>query len=352
MEYLRFCAIQIPFFSLQVWLRAHPQWQGQPLALLGPGSQGGVVQCTPWAKRLRIPSLTPGAEVRKKWPTVRLVESNHTRDLEAIESLLHLLRQQTPHVQQEQPGLFLLDLAGTRRLHGADQQAWLQGLLQKLSSMGYEWVRAAVAPVRAAALALAQVHHAPRSMLFSSCHLKQALGQVAFTQIHWLDPKIVKLMRGAGLRFLRDLWSLDRRQVLAHWGATGEYLYALAQGVDATAPDRHPKPPRESVSVERRFEPAITLRPMLRHACHELGNELQQRLHQNHQTCKKIDFQAFFSDGRSFSTRLKATPHWPESLQELVAQIDWSGGSIGHLICRALQPQCQVQHDFFTPINA
>lgn len=352
MEYLRFCAIQIPFFSLQVWLRAHPQCRGQPVALWGPGSQGGVVQCTPWAQRLRIPPASPRAEWRNKWPTVRLVDFNHTRDLEALESLLHLFRQHTPHVLQEQPGLFVLDLAGTRRLHGANQQLWLQGLLYNLSSMGYEWVRAAVAPVRAASLALAQVHHSPRSMIFPTLHLKPSLGQVALARLTWLDPKIVGLMRGAGLRLLRDLWSLDRRQVLAHWGATGEYLYALAQGVDATAPSSHSKPTTESVEVERNFEPAITLRPMLRHACLELGHELQQRLFQNNQTCKKIDFQAFFSDGRSFSASLKAIPHWPESLQELVSQVDWSGGSINRLICRALRPQSHAQNDLFTAIHS
>lgn len=351
MEYLRYCAVLIPFFSIQVWLRSHLQSLGQPIAMVTPGFNPTITHLNPAARRLKITQHISINDLRKQFPMVRIVNYDHETEQQAIQQILLTCSQHTPQVQSMGHGLFLLDLAGTARLHGQNQHQWLHRFLTQLSSLGYNNYRAVLAPVATAACALVPTSHPLKTMIFGADKLHNALGQVAIHSIPNLDSQVILQMRATGLRLLKDFRTAGRKLVLGNWGATGEYLYALSQGIDCKPPNNTANRIMQPFKAYKSCEPAITLRPMLRNSCNELAVELQQLLLKNQQRCSKVALEAHFSDGRKQLLTTKVTTDFTDCFYNSLDQFDFCGASIVYLEFRALQLCKKVRIDLFDSLE-
>jgi nucleotidyltransferase/DNA polymerase involved in DNA repair len=298
MEYLRYCGIHLPFFSTQVWLQSHPDWSTTPFLIASSGAGGGILHQNPVAARLRIPEKLPLDEIRARWPRLSIVPPQNQAEQAARERLRSFCETRTPLVQWEQDTLSL-DLTGTERLFGAGQPAWLESLLSAIRSMGFPWLRAALAPSRNSALLLSRVSHGNRPPLFPTPTLRDHLGRVSLAAVPGVPSDFARRLRNQQIRTLGDLQKKDRRTVLALWGAEGERLYALAQGTHWQSHENETSAPPDSLLLQQAFAPAISMRATLRHECQILAKNLEQTLQQRSQKARALALAITLADGRA-----------------------------------------------------
>lgn len=116
----RLACVELPSFALQLALQAHPEWQGQPLALLSrPTAQGEVLEVCRKATGLGVrPGMTRSVALSLA-PALR-TEVAAAVDLTAGRQLVvERLRRYSPRVEssQSRDGGFLVDLRGLEALH-------------------------------------------------------------------------------------------------------------------------------------------------------------------------------------------------------------------------------------------
>lgn len=351
MEYLRYCGIHLPFFSTQVWLQSHPDWSTTPFLIANPGTGGGILHQNPAAARLRIPENLPLAEIRARWPRLSIVPPQSQAEQAARERLRSLCETRTPLVQWEQDTLSL-DLTGTERLFGAGQSAWLESLLNAIRSMGFPWLRAALAPSRNSALLLSRVSHGNRPPLFPTPTLRDHLGRVSLAAVPGVPSDFARRLRSQQIRTLGDLQKKDRRSILALWGAEGERLYALAQGTHWQSHDNGTNPPPDTLPLRQVFAPAISMRASLRHECQILAKNLEQALQRRSQQARTLAIAITLADARTLRVQgnLGKTHACISSLALfLLDSLPPVGLPVAALECRAQRLQSIVpQTDLFT----
>ena len=334
MEYLRYCGLYIPYFSSQVWRQSHPGCEQRPFAITSPGPNGIILHQSPAARRLRIPPETPASELRLRWPSVYQVAPQEKAEQEALARLRTLCEAQTPSWEWRD-GLLLLDLQGTERLHGKDQEAWLKRLLGQLQSQGYSHLRAALSPSRAAAALLGRLAHSPRPQIFPEARLREALAKVPLCSLPGLPAQTRALLRGHKLFNLGDIQKLDRRLLLSHFGEAGETLYAQAQGLDL-------KPRLKALVCEREFLPPLSLRATLRSECAALADQLAMHLRKGQQLIRQLEISLSCADGRKLSRsgsldRQSSLESVPMRALSLLEELDPAGSPVLALRCSALK---------------
>lgn len=292
-SFLRYCAFYIPFFYWQV-ARASLGRDISPECVVVQGKTGPVLGLAPGAyRRRRGPSdewLAAKQDGFSPHATEKVVLSVNALHV-AESALSELCGRETPSFLMHQ-GSVLLDLEGMARLHGTDQRAWLQRLLDKLSAAGFGQVRAALAPTASAARILGTISHAPADPCYTGTYLTESLHRVAWSRLPFISQAMRRKLRQSGMPSLGHVACLGLRGSRSRFGAEGEHLYALAQGADvlgmaAFQNDALGNPnafvscfftPNSGHTEAALFDPPLSLRATLRLECRALAARLKERL--------------------------------------------------------------------------
>lgn len=296
-SFLRYCAFYIPFFYWQVARTSLGRDISQECVVV-QGKTGPVLGLSPGAYRRRRgpgggwpvaqPGLQPGTVTAHSADKVVI----SVNALHAAESTLsELCGRETPSFLMHQ-GSVLLDLEGMARLHGTDQRAWLQRLLDKLSAAGFGQVRAALAPTASAARILGTISHAPADPCYTGAYLTESLHRVAWSRLPFISQAMRRKLRQSGMPSLGHVARLGLRGSRSRFGAEGEHLYALAQGadvlgmaafqVDSLGNANEFVPCFSTLNSGHTeaalFDPPLSLRATLRLECRALAARLKERL--------------------------------------------------------------------------
>jgi len=347
MEHLLFCGVHLPFFAAQVWLQNHPDWHDVPFLFANSGEGGGVTDLSPLAYRRRVPLSVSTKEIQERWPDIRLLPPKPDLQQVALSRLRALCETQTPSCAWEDETL-LLDLAGTSRLHGP-QNEWLERLLGQVRALGFPLVRAALAPYRSAAAVLARSAHAPGTQLYGKQETRSALAKVALWRLPGVSEDLKQRMRANGLRTLGDLQKLDRRFLLSHFGEAAEALYALAQGSDL----RYEIRSTSQSSIECVFHMPISLRASLRHECEQQVELLAEHVSRLGLRVKQMEIVLHLDDGRILRAKGKVGAQGIKTCGiDLLSQIPPLGAPVVRLECHALRVEtASPQTDLFSSGN-
>lgn len=136
---LRTACVELPFFELQLLLRAHPSWQQEPVALLQHDRPlAPVLQANRSARRSGI---TPGMRYATALAVLPGLQAGVVPEPDihsGIEEVGELLFAFTPHVEpwNEYPGIFWVDCGGLGRLWES-HAAWAHALLYAVRERGF-----------------------------------------------------------------------------------------------------------------------------------------------------------------------------------------------------------------------
>ncbi|MDO4182792.1 MAG: DNA polymerase IV [Coriobacteriia bacterium] len=107
--------VDLDAFFASVEQMDHPEWKGQPVIVGGPSSERGVVSTASYeARRFGVHSAMPSAQAERMCPQAIWVRGNHARYKEVSQTIMGILGDETPHLQQVSIDEAFLDVSTTR----------------------------------------------------------------------------------------------------------------------------------------------------------------------------------------------------------------------------------------------
>ncbi|MEM8711075.1 MAG: hypothetical protein AAGG01_08990 [Planctomycetota bacterium] len=216
-----------------------------------------VARCNEAARRgIRVGLSLAEAEalidprVRERHGGPWVEEISEERDLRALHALgMWLMGRFSPVVALDPPEGLLLDVAGTERLFG-DENDLCRAILGGMHRFGLG-ARIAIADTVGTAWAVSRYGRTPRTLVDSG-EESDALAPLPVDALRLSDPALGDALREVGVERIGQLMDLDRDRVAARFGAdVGLRLdQALGRAFEPITPLRYETPPQ----VERTFE--------------------------------------------------------------------------------------------------
>lgn len=224
------CAV-VPALGLQLLVKRHPEWRGQPVALVAEQRpQAKVLAVNELARRAHV---LPGMRYAAALSLVRELGAGvvSTEELrQTIDLLVERLRAFSPDVEpsRDLPGVFWLDGDGLSRLF-PERQAWVQSIQAGLKDVGFE-SNVVAACTRFGAYALARA--GSRKSVFESPEAEAAVvRRVPLVRLD-LEPEARDELRRLGLQTVGDWLRLPANGVRLRFG---QALYEWQRQAEGTA---------------------------------------------------------------------------------------------------------------------
>ncbi|HPF70214.1 MAG TPA: DNA polymerase Y family protein [Candidatus Krumholzibacteria bacterium] len=249
----RIACVDLPALPLQLLLRDHPDWRGQPAAV--------VEEDHPQARLLwvneaaRSVGVLPGLRYAAALAVCRGLNAAPVapaRIAAATESLHRHFLRHSPRVEpaRHDPGVFWLDAGGLERVAGSPAR-WARRLWEGLDRAGFT-AGVVVGWSRFGSACLARVHRQP-VVVPSPAREAAACRAVPLVRLE-LDPRLRDDLVRLGLETVGDLMALPPSGLAARFGQPTRQLIELARGLrfDPLQPVLPPEP----VRAEQVFEEA------------------------------------------------------------------------------------------------
>jgi|GEM_PF-6305526 len=238
-----FCCVHFPNFRLQVAECRYPILVGKPFALAlhisDPNERIEALSLA--ARRLRIPPASRVGDIQAGWPQVPILVPDQEGEERLQHQILSIADSQCPTHFWEHDTL-IMDLKGTERLHGPDRQAWARRFLERVGKeVGLPHFYGAVANTRNTAELLARASRSILPVMCTAGQERNVLSKIPLRKLDYLMPRLHIRFRLHQLHTLGDLQHLDRKYLQTKFGAEGEQLYAMSQGLELIRNEAKPE---------------------------------------------------------------------------------------------------------------
>jgi protein ImuB len=225
----------IPQFPLAACLRDHPALAGQPVALLDTSGPAARILCvTPPARKEGIVPGLSASQARLLLPGATVKQRDPEAERTAREIQLQVAEDFSPRVEEGDPGMVYLDLAGVR-----DEPALAEAIRARAAAAGLP-ARVGVAGSRLAARIAAQ-----RTDEISIVPPGSELASLSPLPIFWLNPPspLAETLKRWGIRSIGAFAALPEGEVATRLGKTGRQLHRAIRGIDEIPLMARRKPP-------------------------------------------------------------------------------------------------------------
>ena len=224
---LRTACIELPFFRLQLLLRAHPEWRDMPVArVLDDRPRAPVLELNRIARRAGIRAGMPYATALAVVPSLQAAVVDDWESEARIEEITELLYTFTPHVEawNARTGVFWVDCSGLERLWG-DAREWAQSVHTALGNRGF-YARIAAGFTRFGTLVAA--HSASPTHISESAGAERSAAGSASIRLLPLESGVLGRLERLGIRSIGAFLSLPAGSIATRFGAEAETLYRFA----------------------------------------------------------------------------------------------------------------------------
>jgi protein ImuB len=310
----RMACVELPTLPLQLLLRLHPEWRGEPVALIEREAPHAAVLCVNAAARRM--DIAPGMRYSVALGLCAKLCAGVIEEgtvAAHIEEIAQLLRRFSPGVEActEQRGTFWLDTRGLTPLY-ASLSDWARAIETSLREAGFTaTIAVGFRRFSSAAIARALAHDRARSrvqgsadyvVLFERAEDEQAaLLRVPLEHVG-LEPAVEIELDKLGVQCVGDLVALSAGSLLRRFGAKVHQLHRRASG-DLKEPltPQHPRiRPRASLGFEL---PEID-RGRLIEACREILAPLLATLERRGEIVVTLELRLVLDDARTVEDRL------------------------------------------------
>lgn len=247
----RIACVDLPAFPLQLLLRQHPEWRGEPAAVVAEDHpQAPLLWVSESARRV---GLLPGM----RYATALAVDRNlraapvdEKRIARATEALHRHLLRYSPRVEpaRHEPGVFWLDAGGLEKV-GGTPTAWAERLWRGLRKARFV-CGVTVGYSRFGTYCLSRIHR-QAAVVDSPARETAACRNVPLARLELL-PRLRDDLARLGLETVGDLMLLPRAGLAARFGPETAQLADLARGLRFDP--LQPLVPDEPVRAEEDFE--------------------------------------------------------------------------------------------------
>lgn len=240
----RLACVDVPALPLQVLIRDHPEWAGQPAAVV---ERDKPLAPLLWVdEQAREFGVLPGMKYATALALTRELRAgvvSQARVDEAVRGLIERLQRFSPDVEPAagEPGVFWLDAAGLQRLYPSLQR-WAEDLRAELEEAGYA-ARVAVGFTRFGSYAAVKAKGPGLRVLCDPGEERTRARVVPLGRLA-IDPGFRDALDKLGISNLGGLVDLPAAGIRERFGDEAYRLHRLASG-DLWSPlqPQHVRPP-------------------------------------------------------------------------------------------------------------
>ncbi len=275
LEDLTIAHIDCDAFYASVEKRDRPELQSRPV-IVGGGTRGVVTAACYVARMYGVKSAMPMFKALKACPDAVVIKPDFAKYVAASRQIRALMGELTPLVQPLSIDEAVLDLSGTRALHGASPAVVLARFANTVEARAGVTVSIGLAANRLMAK-IAAGRDKPRG--FTAIDGQQAAAMLAPEPVRLLPgigPALARKLETLGIVRLGQLQALADRDAARTLGDDGPALVRRALGQDTRRVD--PSRETKSVSAETTFDRDLSAVPDLERHLWRLCEKLARRL--------------------------------------------------------------------------
>jgi DNA polymerase-4 len=236
-------------FYASVEKRDRPELRDLPV-IVGGGARGVVTTCCYVARLYGVRSAMPMFKAKALCPQAVIIRPDMAKYVAVSRQIRALMETLTPLVQPLSIDEAVLDLAGTKTLHGAPPAVVLNRFARLVEAEIGVTISVGLAPNRLLAK-LAAERGQPRGFLVLGAEAPAILAPENVSVLPGIGPAMAKRLAGLGVFTVGQLAALDNRAATRLLGEEGPNLAACARGIDVR-PVRIERE-QKSISAETTF---------------------------------------------------------------------------------------------------
>lgn len=274
----RTACISVPVLPLQLVLRQHPDWRGDPLVVVESDlPQSEVLWANEVAVRHRVGRGMRFNQAQAVVSRLRAAVVPADDITAAIDELLGVLAALSPRVEpsRECPGIFWADPNGLERLYSCLQE-WARAVQLAVAARGFT-CSVVVGFRRYGVFALAR-SRAGTSVLGDPGEEERVARQVDLVALDF-PPRLISQMAVLGVRTLGGFLRLSAADVRVRYGTEVHRLHQLASGTtwEPLAPERPFERWRVEIDVDPPASDSMSLLFLIERVLHRAVEELSAR---------------------------------------------------------------------------
>ncbi len=250
-----FFHIDLDAFFASVECLDHPEYRGKPLIIGHPGPRNVASTCSYEARRYGVHSAMPMTVALRKCPNAICVDGNYRRYSEKSKEVMGIISSFAPGFLQVSIDEAFLDLTGTERIYPLPGKA-ARLLKERILTQTGLTVSIGVAPSRFLSK-LASDYHKPDGLTIVPRGREiEFVDSVGLKKLWGVGKSTLESLNRKGIYTTEALRGYSKDELEALFGlSSGEYLYAVARGIDPGIYTGEAK--SHSISEERTFYPDI-----------------------------------------------------------------------------------------------
>ncbi len=242
-------------FFASIEQRDNPLLRGKPVIVGGTMESRGVVStCSYEARVYGVHSAMPIREARRKCPHGIFIEVNRHKYVSTSRQLIQILLRFTPRVEPVSIDEAFLDITGTRRLYGSEENL-ARALKQVIRVELGLTATIGVAPNKIMAKIASELDKPDGLTIVRPNDIETKIYPLPVSAMWGVGRRTTEVLEKLGIHTIGALARTDASLLKKWFGKNGEILVRMARG-EADSPVRPPSelPPEKSIGHEHTFE--------------------------------------------------------------------------------------------------
>jgi len=318
--------VDMDAFFAAVEQRDHPGWRGWPLVVGADpkGGQGrGVVAAASYeARAFGIHSAMPISRAYRLCPKAVFVRGNHEKYERESDRVFSVLERFTPDVEPLSIDEAFLDITRSHHLFGTVEETCLKIKADVKAETGLT-ASIGMAPNKFTAKIASDIGKPDGFVVVTPEGLLDFLHPLPVEKLWGVGPVMKRALAKAGIHSVGDLARRSLPEMVRRFGAAGEHVWRLANGIDPREVTRESE--AKSVGAEHTFDEdtsdANLLRGTLSALCERVSRRMRKEGVSGRTVVLKIRFQDFSTHTRS-RTLPRATNFFEEIYRAALAGLE------------------------------
>ena len=287
-------------FFASVEQREDPSLRGRPVLVGGSVRRGVVAAASYEARRFGVHSAMPMAQAVRLCPQAIVVRHNFDRYVEVSKRFFAILEAFSPIVESLSLDEGFLDITGTNRLFGDGLavataiKRRVQGELGLVASVG-------VAPTKFVAKIASDIDKPDGLRVVSEDGLRAFLGPLPISRLWGVGSTMQEKLLALGLQTIGDVARYPSDVLERRFGAFGNHISALSQGVDPRLVERRQRP--VSIGHEDTFPEDVSEKTVIVDILRMQADRVAARLRRLQLRARMVMIKVKFADFRLATKR-------------------------------------------------
>ena len=293
--------IDLDAFFVSVEQVLNPELKGKPVVVGGRPDRRGVVASASYeARAFGLHAGMPLSTASRLCPQATFIEGSFSKYRDASQKFMAILADFSPFIEPVGLDEAYLDATGFESIYGSIHQMAV-AIKQRIKDELGLCASVGMASCKVVAKVASELSKPDGLLEVAAGEETSFLAPLPVARLPGIGKKTERILRGLGINTIGNLSVTPLNTLKSHFGASGELLYRLANGID----DRKVEPPgaAKSISRETTFgkdtKDRSLLQATLRYLSERVGADLRQRGKQARCITLKLRYADFTSITRS-----------------------------------------------------